>query len=38
MYFQNQLEGRASGFQFSFQRQGPSLTGRGYVGIYRTFD
>jgi 4-amino-4-deoxy-L-arabinose transferase-like glycosyltransferase len=38
MYFQNQLEGRAPGFQFSFQRQGPSLTGRGYVGIYRTFD
>ena len=38
MHFQNQLDSVSQGFQFSFRRQGPSLTGRAYVGFYRTFD
>jgi hypothetical protein len=36
--FQNQLEPQPQGFQFSFRRTGPSLTGRVYIGIHRTFD
>jgi hypothetical protein len=36
--FQNQLEPQPQGFRFSFQRTGPSLTGRVYFGITRTFD
>jgi hypothetical protein len=38
MHFQNQLNSTSQGFQFSFRRQGPSLTGRTYIGFYRTFD
>lgn len=36
--FQNQLEPQPQGFRFSFQRTGPSLTGRVYFGVTRTFD
>ena len=36
--FQNQLEPQPQGFQFSFKRTGPSLTGRVYFGVTRTFD
>lgn len=38
MHFQNQLEPRPQGLQFAFRRTGPSLTGRVYIGIFRTFD
>ena len=37
MYFQNQLEPRPQGFQFSFRRTGPNLGGRVYLGIHRSF-
>jgi hypothetical protein len=43
MHFQNMLEPQASrlqytqGLQFSWRRTGPSLGGRVYVGIHRTF-
>ena len=37
MYFQNQLEPRPQGFQFSFRRTGPNLGGRLYLGIHRSF-
>lgn len=37
MYFQNQLEPRAQGFQFSWRRTGPNLGGRLYLGIHRSF-
>jgi hypothetical protein len=37
MHFHNELE-RSHGFQFSFRRQGPSLSGRIYIGIHKTFD
>jgi hypothetical protein len=36
--FQNQLEPQPQGFQFSWRRTGPNLTGRVYIGIHRTFD
>lgn len=38
MHFYNQLEPTPQGFQFSLRRQGPSLGGRVYIGIHRTFD
>lgn len=38
MHFQNQMEYRSPGLQFSFRRQGPSLGGRIYIGIHKTFD
>jgi hypothetical protein len=37
MHFQNQMEYGSSGTQFSFRRQGPSLGGRVYIGIHKTF-
>jgi hypothetical protein len=37
MHFHNQLEPTPQGFHFSFRRQGPSLGGRVYIGIHRTF-
>ena len=37
MYFQNRLDSNDSGVQFSFRRSGPSLGGRIYVGIHRTW-
>jgi hypothetical protein len=36
--FQNRLEPHPQGFQFGFRRTGPSLTGKVYFGITRTFD
>jgi hypothetical protein len=36
--FQNRLEPRSQGLQFSWRRTGPSLTGRIYIGFHRTFD
>jgi hypothetical protein len=36
MHFHNQLEPR-QGLQFSFRRQGPTLGGRVYIGIHKTF-
>jgi hypothetical protein len=38
MHFQNRLEPMAQGMQFSWRRTGPSLGGRVYIGIHRTFD
>jgi hypothetical protein len=38
MHFQNQLVPQSSGLQFGFRRTGPSLGGRVYIGIHRTFD
>lgn len=38
MHFHNQLEPAPQGLQFSLRRQGPSLGGRVYIGIHRTFD
>jgi hypothetical protein len=38
MHFQNPMEPRSQGLQLSLQRQGPSLGGRLYIGIHRTFD
>jgi hypothetical protein len=37
MHFHNPMEYGSSGMQFSFRRQGPSLGGRVYIGIHRTF-
>jgi len=37
MYFQNRLYSSDSSMQFSFQRPGPSLSGRIYIGIHRTW-
>jgi hypothetical protein len=37
MYFQNRLYSSDSGMQFSFRGTGPSLGGRIYIGIHRTF-
>jgi hypothetical protein len=37
MYFQNRLDSSDSGVQFSFRRSGPSLGGRIYIGIHRTW-
>ena len=36
--FVNRLDHNDSGVQFGFRRTGPSLTGRIYVGIHRTFN
>ena len=36
MHFHNQIEPR-QGLQFSFRRQGPTLGGRVYIGIHKTF-
>jgi hypothetical protein len=38
MHFHNQLEPTPQGLQFSFRRQGPSLGGRVYIGVYKTFN
>ena len=38
MYFQNRLCSSDSGVQLGFRRTGPSLGGRIYIGIHRTFD
>jgi hypothetical protein len=38
MHFHNQLEPKPHGFQFSFRRQGPTLGGRVYIGIHKTFN
>jgi len=38
MHFQNQTEAPSQGLQFSWRRTGPSLGGRVYIGIHRTFD
>jgi hypothetical protein len=38
MYFQNQMDAPAQGMQFTWRRTGPSLGGRVYIGIHRTFD
>jgi hypothetical protein len=37
MYFQNQMNAPSQGTQFSWRRTGPSLGGRVYIGIHRTF-
>jgi len=37
MYFQNRLDSNDSGVQLSFRRTGPSLGGRIYIGIHRTW-
>jgi len=37
MYFQNRLYSSDSGMQFSFRGTGPSLGGRIYIGIHRTW-
>jgi hypothetical protein len=37
MYFQNRLDSADSGVQMSFRRAGPSLGGRIYIGIHRTW-
>src|SRR5262249_39250621 len=38
MYFQNRLDSSGdTGVQLGFRRTGPSLSGRVYVGIHRTF-
>jgi len=37
MYFQNRLYSSDSGVQLGFRRTGPSLGGRIYIGIHRTF-
>ena len=36
--FVNRLDSGDPGVQFSFRRTGPSLTGRIYIGIHRTFN
>ena len=38
MHFYNQLERTPHSLQFSFRRQGPSLGGRLYIGIHKTFN
>ena len=38
MHFHNQFESDARGLQLSLRRQGPSLGGRLYIGIHKTFD
>jgi hypothetical protein len=38
MHFYNQLERAPHSLQFSFRRQGPSLGGRIYIGIHKTFN
>jgi hypothetical protein len=38
MHFQNEMAAPAQGMQFSWRRTGPSLGGRVYIGIHRTFD
>ena len=38
MHFQNQMDAPTQGLQFSWRRTGPSLVGRVYIGIHRTFD
>ena len=35
--FVNRLDSSDSGVQFAFRRTGPSLTGRIYIGIHRTW-
>jgi hypothetical protein len=37
MHFHNEVEPK-QGLQLSFRRQGPSLGGRFYIGIHKTFD
>ena len=37
MHFQNQMDAPTQGMQFSWRRTGPSLGGRVYIGIHRTF-
>jgi hypothetical protein len=37
MHFQNQIEPRPQGFQFSWRGTGPNLGGRIYLGIHRSF-
>jgi hypothetical protein len=37
MYFQNRLDSSDSRTQFSFRGTGPSLGGRIYIGIHRTW-
>ncbi len=37
MYFQNRFDSSDSGVQLSFRRTGPSLGGRIYIGIHRTW-
>jgi hypothetical protein len=37
MFFQNRLYSSDSGMQFSFRGTGPSLGGRIYIGIHRTY-
>jgi hypothetical protein len=37
MYFQNRLDTSESGVQLGFRRTGPSLGGRIYIGIHRTW-
>ena len=37
MYFQNRLYSSDSGVQLGFRRTGPSLGGRIYIGIHRTW-
>jgi len=38
MHFQNRLDSSEQRTQFTFRRTGPSLGGRIYIGIHRTFD
>lgn len=38
MHFQNQMEYGSTGMHLSLRRQGPSLGGRIYFGIHKTFD
>ena len=38
MHFMNQMDAPSQGMQFSWRRTGPSLGGRIYIGIHRTFD
>jgi len=37
MYFQNRFDSSDSGVQLGFRRTGPSLGGRIYIGIHRTW-
>lgn len=37
MHFHNEMDYRSQGMQLSFRRQGPSLVGRIYIGIHKTF-
>jgi hypothetical protein len=37
MHFQNRIEPRPQGFQFSWRGTGPNLGGRIYLGIHRSF-